>query len=660
MAGLPTRSAPVLGFPSSVIAAATVTAPAGSGSVAAGAVNAGAVAETGQVVVSGGGASAAGGALSVVGTAAAGLAIGWTIGSQVVSPFGLDSTGSVTQALGFRPDPSSFEAGADAASVGDLQGWLSGDRTWMSVKWPDDTTATGNVSLLDPEPVYGQPGSSELSMVGIMSVTMAGYYLTPQAPLWGQRVSVGVNTMCRDPRTGEVVVDIGESAHFSLTHPASEAAPTPPPLEVQIPVYACKFTYGGLFDHLVVTVEVGTLGVTQARWYPVGHPLHFAAPLIEHFPRFWETRVTCPNGDVRAARSVTFEETDSSFPAFPAAPSCGGGLPSSITVWELSEYFPQAARIAWQWVNTANDLSVMARHPQCWAGGCQLSLVRAATGTSAQVECEQAPLVCADWRGHPADFECRYAGETLPDSECTALAPLYAWMAGLAVSDCATGELVNDMLPFADPVTGCVLRQGPGQTAEDALTDDLATRTRLGKTSDVFYFADPSPDPVQEAQERRQAARECLKRAPLTDCLDYPIFMPGSDVFEAAQQDTDAILGYGTSEGVPLGPRPVLLTYIPKAHDRGWIYRASAVECMPRMGLSCDEYPFASTEEGGQGQAAIRLVDPRDNSGEGALLSAFYRRCDVPTSLTKKFLTIPLEGPWPAPPNGFHSMAWCG
>ncbi len=44
-----------------------------------------------------------------------------------------------------------------------------------------------------------------------------------------------------------------------------------------------------------------------------------------------------------------------------------------------------------------------------------------------------------------------------------------------------------------------------------------------------------------------------------------------------------------------------------------------------RAGHNCDEYPFASTFQGGRG-AVVRLVPIRENSIQGALLGAFYRR----------------------------------
>ena len=48
----------------------------------------------------------------------------------------------------------------------------------------------------------------------------------------------------------------------------------------------------------------------------------------------------------------------------------------------------------------------------------------------------------------------------------------------------------------------------------------------------------------------------------------------------------------------------------------------------PGPGMSCDEYPFASTNEGGLG-AVIVAVPLKENQSQGGQLSAFYRKNDI-------------------------------
>ena len=48
----------------------------------------------------------------------------------------------------------------------------------------------------------------------------------------------------------------------------------------------------------------------------------------------------------------------------------------------------------------------------------------------------------------------------------------------------------------------------------------------------------------------------------------------------------------------------------------------------PGNGMSCDEYPFASTYEGGTG-AVIAAVPIKENNSQGGQLSAFYGKNDI-------------------------------
>ena len=48
----------------------------------------------------------------------------------------------------------------------------------------------------------------------------------------------------------------------------------------------------------------------------------------------------------------------------------------------------------------------------------------------------------------------------------------------------------------------------------------------------------------------------------------------------------------------------------------------------PGKGMSCDEYPFASTYEGGTG-AVIAAVPIKENNSQGGQLSAFYGKNDI-------------------------------
>ncbi|MFZ6682149.1 NucA/NucB deoxyribonuclease domain-containing protein [Undibacterium sp. Tian12W] len=60
-------------------------------------------------------------------------------------------------------------------------------------------------------------------------------------------------------------------------------------------------------------------------------------------------------------------------------------------------------------------------------------------------------------------------------------------------------------------------------------------------------------------------------------------------------------------------------------------------------GTSCEEYPFASSYEGGIG-GTVAKVPPKSNSGQGGVLSAFYRFCDVVPEVfpLNEFVVVPV------------------
>jgi hypothetical protein len=72
-------------------------------------------------------------------------------------------------------------------------------------------------------------------------------------------------------------------------------------------------------------------------------------------------------------------------------------------------------------------------------------------------------------------------------------------------------------------------------------------------------------------------------------------------------------------------------------NSRGWIYGKD--ECRgttgQASGLDCDEYPFASTEQGGgsnyRGGAGVSLKPVRadHNQAAGRMLGRFYAACDI-------------------------------
>ena len=57
-------------------------------------------------------------------------------------------------------------------------------------------------------------------------------------------------------------------------------------------------------------------------------------------------------------------------------------------------------------------------------------------------------------------------------------------------------------------------------------------------------------------------------------------------------------------------------------------YYSGCRRLVRKPGYNCDEYPFASTAQGGRG-AVVRNVPIRQNSIQGGLLAVFYRRYNI-------------------------------
>jgi hypothetical protein len=187
-------------------------------------------------------------------------------------------------------------------------------------------------------------------------------------------------------------------------------------------------------------------------------------------------------------------------------------------------------------------------------------------------------------------------------------------------------------------------------TWEAILTDSLVERGMI--TSYGF-------DPVPTRQHAQEVARQCILIAVLTGlnderCLDTNIFVPGSDVFEAAQHDWDAII-----TGMP-----ALLSYrsgaerVASGVSPGWYV---AQGCQGSSSASpktaCDEYPFYASQQGGtSSSASLRVINAEQNSREGGLWYGVAAVCGAapPSSPNREILVVPMPIQ-----GGPVSSGWC-
>lgn len=162
------------------------------------------------------------------------------------------------------------------------------------------------------------------------------------------------------------------------------------------------------------------------------------------------------------------------------------------------------------------------------------------------------------------------------------------------------------------------------------LVDRIDTRLRED--------ADPQYAPASDS-EWSTAAKQCFAQTTATwngvtghPCETEKIFLPGLDVFEAAQHDAEAIAS---------NPAWVKLTR-GKASDYSPRWYLADSRCFGSVsdGTACDEYPYGSTLQGGPG-ASLKTINAAENSLEGTKLNQFYAaiHCNVPQGAN--FLVIP-------------------
>ncbi|WP_168915075.1 NucA/NucB deoxyribonuclease domain-containing protein [Microcella flavibacter] len=130
---------------------------------------------------------------------------------------------------------------------------------------------------------------------------------------------------------------------------------------------------------------------------------------------------------------------------------------------------------------------------------------------------------------------------------------------------------------------------------------------------------------------------------PYKTCRTLPIFASGqSDVPQATNHDLEAL--QQTPSWVKLDYRPSTENPSPRSWYTGDPRCASAD---PAEGTSCDEYPFYSSEQGGQlavPAPSLKVIDSGQNSFQGTLYSSFLAACKLTAKPVgeRQFLAIPL------------------
>lgn len=215
-----------------------------------------------------------------------------------------------------------------------------------------------------------------------------------------------------------------------------------------------------------------------------------------------------------------------------------------------------------------------------------------------------------------------------------------------------SGAAFRNKARFTDPnglTTGTLSEQGSVQNVQGTLSNTAQSTFRY-HLKRVLSQADAIRSQVCKGK--------CSFRVPV---LLHRIEMP-----ETTKHVLDSIIGFGNTIGNPTPSRgltldnyqgPWVRSILPLfkrrrgSHRRGW-YNLQP-QCNPIARFNywlppgvCDEFPFASTEEGGRqgylaGQVSIRLTPFYEGIIQGHAIRRFYRNCDIdPDNVIKRYFVV--------------------
>lgn len=195
-------------------------------------------------------------------------------------------------------------------------------------------------------------------------------------------------------------------------------------------------------------------------------------------------------------------------------------------------------------------------------------------------------------------------------------------------------EKTEELTPLED-------MEPPEEEAEPWPVPPVGWPEETGGEAELLKELNPQLETDREAKVVTKQCRRLAVRAslPTSDCTELPIFASGDlDVPQATQHDLEAIIQY---------PPWMKLNYESSAGKTGAGWYSSNPVCKEAPeGFDCDEFPFFSTEQGGESsipRPSLKAVVKSQNRSQGGLLGNFYRKCGL--SIGGKgtpFLNVPM------------------
>ena len=154
------------------------------------------------------------------------------------------------------------------------------------------------------------------------------------------------------------------------------------------------------------------------------------------------------------------------------------------------------------------------------------------------------------------------------------------------------------------------------EAIQDALDDNGATDEALDDSSG----SKPKPVPIDKMPGGDERHR-CAPQTGADDC-GLPVFMPGGDTPDTTAHIVDALASNPGWSVLTRAEHPDSTT------NRTW-YQGDE-RCAGEVGdaLSCDQYPFYTSRQGGPG-ASLRLVPGWEQNRQGGFLRNFYAACGI-------------------------------
>ncbi len=237
---------------------------------------------------------------------------------------------------------------------------------------------------------------------------------------------------------------------------------------------------------------------------------------------------------------------------------------------------------------------------------------------------------------------CELAVQVPGASVRSILARLAAVAGGTAIISAVALEFIGDGTQTAAPPawpTNPPVAPTPRTPPQGSLPDDV---WKLGK-----LIAGIAALNALSNADAQMAAQQCVKyvtvaftaRDPYSTCKGTPIFMSGQiDVAAATNHDIEALAQY---------PAWVALNRKYPANDNSW--KNSDPICQAKLpGQNCDEYPFASTQQGGGAavpRPSLKAIDGPQNQLQGSKLGSFYSGCSI--QVGDPFLAVPVPPSMP-------------